>query len=73
MHAITARQEPAVLRKRTLEFLALYIACGIEPLKNIMFIQSHVHTHAELAWVLNCYTMKGELSRMTQFKDKSKH
>ena len=71
MHAITARQEPALLRKRTLEQLAQYVACGLDPKKNTIFIQSHVPEHAELAWVLNCYTMYGELSRMTQFKDKS--
>lgn len=71
MHAITVRQNPADLRRRTLEQLAQYIACGLDPEKNTMFIQSHVSAHAELAWVLNCYTMFGELSRMTQFKDKS--
>lgn len=71
MHAITARQNPAVLRRRTLEQLAQYIACGLDPEKNTVFIQSHVPAHAELAWVLNCYTMFGELGRMTQFKDKS--
>ena len=71
MHAITARQEPAELRRRTLSQLAQYIACGLDPEKNTIFIQSHVPAHAELAWVLNCYTMFGELSRMTQFKDKS--
>jgi len=71
MHAITARQNPADLRRRTLEQLAQYIACGLDPDKNVVFIQSHVPAHAELAWVLNCYTMFGELSRMTQFKDKS--
>lgn len=71
MHAITVRQTPADLRRRTLEQLAQYIACGLDPEKNTIFIQSHVPAHAELAWVLNCYTMFGELSRMTQFKDKS--
>ncbi len=71
MHAITVRQNPADLRRRTLEQLALYIACGLDPEKNTLFIQSHVHQHAELGWVLQCYTMFGELSRMTQFKDKS--
>ena len=71
MHAITARQEPAELRKRTIAQLAQYIACGIDPDKNTLFIQSHVPAHAQLSWVLNCYTMFGELSRMTQFKDKS--
>ena len=71
MHAITVRQEPAKLRKNTLDAYALMLACGIDPEKSIAFIQSHVRTHAELAWVLSCYTMFGELSRMTQFKDKS--
>ncbi len=71
MHAITVRQNPADLRRRTLEQLAQYIACGLDPEKNTLFIQSHVHQHAELGWVLNCYAMFGELSRMTQFKDKS--
>ena len=71
MHAITVRQVPADLRRRSLEQLAQYIACGLDPKKNIMFIQSHVPQHAELAWVLGCYTQFGELSRMTQFKDKS--
>ena len=71
MHAITVRQDPAVLRRRTYEILALYIASGLDPEKNTMFVQSHVPCHAELAWVLNCFTMFGELSRMTQFKDKS--
>ena len=71
MHAIVARQNPATLRKIPFEQLAQYIACGLDPDKNILFIQSHVPEHAQLAWVLNCYTMFGELSRMTQFKDKS--
>jgi len=71
MHTITVRQNPADLRRRALEQLALYIACGLDPEKNTLFIQSHVHQHAELGWVLQCYTMFGELSRMTQFKDKS--
>ena len=71
MHAITVRQVPADLRRRTIEQLAQYIACGLDPEKNTLFIQSHVHQHAELGWVLDCYTMFGELSRMTQFKDKS--
>jgi len=71
LHAITVRQTPAELRKRTMEGLALYIACGIDPEKSIMFVQSHVPAHAELSWVLGCNTMFGELSRMTQFKDKS--
>ncbi len=71
MHAITVRHDPAVLRRRTLEQLAQYIACGLDPQKSILFIQSHVPAHAELGWVLNCYTMVGELNRMTQFKDKA--
>ena len=71
LHAITVRQNPADLRRRTLTQLAQYIACGLDPEKNTLFLQSHVHEHAELGWVLNCYTMFGELSRMTQFKDKS--
>jgi len=71
LHAITARQNPADLRRRTLNQLAQYLACGLDPQKNTIFIQSHVSAHAELAWILNCYTMFGELSRMTQFKDKS--
>ena len=71
LHTITVRQTPADLRRRTLEQLAIYIACGLDPEKNTLFIQSHVHEHAELGWVLGCYTMFGELSRMTQFKDKS--
>ncbi|MBQ4590943.1 MAG: tryptophan--tRNA ligase [Clostridia bacterium] len=70
-HAITVRQVPADLRKRTYETLALYIACGLDPEKNTLFVQSHVSGHAELGWILDCYTMFGELSRMTQFKDKS--
>ena len=71
LHTITVRQNPADLRRRTLEQLAQYIACGLDPEKNTLFVQSHVHQHAELGWVLNCYTMFGELSRMTQFKDKA--
>ena len=71
MHTITVRQTPADLRRRTIEQLAQYIACGLDPEKNTLFVQSHVHQHAELGWVINCYTMFGELSRMTQFKDKS--
>lgn len=71
LHALTVRQEPAALRRRTAELAALYIACGLDPEKNIIYAQSHVHMHAELAWILNCFTYMGELSRMTQFKDKS--
>ncbi|MBQ0109590.1 MAG: tryptophan--tRNA ligase [Clostridiales bacterium] len=71
LHAITVRQVPAELRQNCLKTLALYLACGIDPEKNTLFLQSHVPAHAELSWVLSCYTMFGELSRMTQFKDKS--
>lgn len=71
MHAITVRQEPAKLRQNTLNSYALLMACGIDVEKSILFIQSHVRTHAELNWILCCNTQFGELSRMTQFKDKS--
>ena len=71
LHAITVRQDPAQLKKNTLSAYALLLACGIDPEKSIVFIQSHVPAHAELAWVLDCHTQFGELSRMTQFKDKS--
>lgn len=71
LHTITVRQDPAKFRKNALEAYALLLACGIDLNKSLFFIQSHVHTHAELAWLLNCYTQFGELSRMTQFKDKS--
>ena len=71
MHTITVRQVPADLRKRTMTQLAAYIASGLDPEKNTLFVQSHVPAHAQLGWVLDCYTMFGELSRMTQFKDKS--
>ena len=71
LHTITVRQNPADLRRRTLTQIATYIACGLDPEKNTIFVQSHVPAHAELGWVLDCYTMFGELSRMTQFKDKS--
>ena len=70
-HAITVRPDPAALRKATLDGLALYLACGVDPEKSTIFIQSHVPEHAQLSWVLNCYTQMGELNRMTQFKDKS--
>ena len=70
-HAITVQQDPAALRRQTRETAALLLASGIDPEKSIVFVQSHVPAHAELGWVLNCYTMFGELSRMTQFKDKS--
>ena len=71
LHAITVRQEAAQLRKNTLELLALFIASGIDPEKCVLFVQSHVPAHCELAWVLNTIAYPGELSRMTQFKDKS--
>lgn len=72
LHAITVRQEPKDLRFRTLEILAIYIASGIDPEKCTLFIQSHVPAHCEAGWLLSCFTYMGELSRMTQFKDKSK-
>ncbi|MCR5216614.1 MAG: tryptophan--tRNA ligase [Lachnospiraceae bacterium] len=71
LHTITVRQEPADLRKRSLNQLAQYIACGLDPEKNTLFLQSHVPAHSQLSWVLSCYTMLGELSRMTQYKDKA--
>ena len=71
MHAITVRQQPAQLRANTLSVLALYLACGIDPAKCTLYVQSHVPCHAELAWVLNTFTYVGEMERMTQFKDKS--
>ncbi len=71
LHTITVRQNPADLRRRSLHQLAQYIARGLDPQKNVLFLQSMVPAHAQLSWVLNCYTMFGELSRMTQFKDKS--
>ncbi len=71
MHSITVRQEPAVLRKRARALLTLYIAAGLDPEKNCIYYQSHVSGHAELTWILNCFTYMGELNRMTQFKDKS--
>ena len=70
-HAITVRQNPADLRRRCLELAALYLASGIDPEKSIIYCQSHVSAHAELAWILNCFTYMGELNRMTQFKDKA--
>lgn len=72
LHAITVKQDPAALRKNTLEAFALILACGVDPEKSIAFIQSQVPEHAELSWVLNCYAQFGEMSRMTQFKDKSR-
>lgn len=71
LHAITVRQNPAELRKASRDLLIQYIAAGLDPQKNIIYIQSHVPQHAELAWILNCFTYMGELSRMTQFKEKS--
>ena len=71
LHSLTIRQEPKELRENTLSALALLLAVGIDPEKSILFIQSHVHTHAELCWMLDCYIPFGELGRMTQFKDKS--
>lgn len=70
-HSITVRQDPAELRRRARTLLTLYIAAGLDPEKNCIYYQSHVSAHAELAWILNCYTYMGELQRMTQFKDKS--
>ena len=72
MHAITVPKEPKDLRRNTLEVLANYVACGLDPDKSTLFIQSHVPAHAECAWIMNCFSYFGELSRMTQFKDKSK-
>ena len=71
LHAITVRQEPARLRANSMQMLALLLACGVDPQKSVLFMQSHVSAHCELAWLLNCITYLGELSRMTQFKDKS--
>jgi len=72
LHAITVRQEPGTLRKSTYDMIAMLLACGIDPEKSTLFVQSHVPAHSQLAWILNCFTPIGELSRMTQFKDKSK-
>ena len=71
LHSITIRQEPAVLRKRARDLLTLYIAAGLDPVKNCIYYQSHCSGHAELGWILNCFTYMGELNRMTQFKDKA--
>ena len=71
LHSITVRQDPAELRKRARNLLTLYIAAGLDPVKNCIYYQSHVSGHSELAWILNCFTYMGELNRMTQFKDKS--
>ena len=73
MHALTVKQIPSDLRKRCIKFAALYLACGIDSEKSIIAIQSHIHEHAELMWILNSITYMGELNRMTQFKDKSKN
>jgi len=72
LHAITVRQEPAKLLQRCYDFLALYVACGLDPARNTIFVQSHVPAHAQLTWVLNCFASMGELFRMTQFKDKAR-
>lgn len=72
MHAITVKQDPALLRRHTLELVSLYLACGIDPEKCALYVQSHVPQHAELTWVLNTITYVGEMERMTQFKDKSR-
>ena len=71
LHTLTVRRNPEELRKNTLSLIALYIAAGLDPENNTIFIQSHVPAHSELSWVLNCYTYMGELSRMTQYKDKA--
>jgi len=71
LHSLTVRQDPNEFRKNCLELMALYIACGLDPNLNLLFFQSHVSTHAELNWILNCFTYMGELNRMTQFKEKS--
>ncbi len=71
LHSITIRQEPSEFRKRARNLIALYIAAGLDPVKNCLYFQSHVPAHAELAWILGCFTYMGELNRMTQFKDKS--
>ncbi|MCZ6616957.1 MAG: tryptophan--tRNA ligase [Gammaproteobacteria bacterium] len=72
LHAITVRQNPETFADRCLDFIAQYIACGIDPTENAIFVQSHVPEHSELAWILNCYAQTGELNRMTQYKDKSR-
>ena len=71
LHSLTVRQVPAELRKNSINLMALLLACGVDPEKSLLFFQSRVHQHAELGWVLDCFTQMGELSRMTQFKDKS--
>lgn len=71
LHTLTIRNDPEEFRKRELQVLAIYIAAGLDPEKNVIFFQSHVPAHTQLSWVLNCYTYMGEMNRMTQFKDKS--
>ena len=71
LHSLTVREEPAALRRRTRELAALLLAAGIDPVNSVLFVQSHVPAHTQLSWVLSCNTQFGELSRMTQFKDKS--
>ncbi len=71
LHSLTVRNEPEILRKRAMQVLAIYVAAGLDPDKNTIFLQSHVNAHTKLSWILNCYTYMGELNRMTQFKDKS--
>ncbi|MGE0623194.1 MAG: tryptophan--tRNA ligase [Pseudomonadales bacterium] len=72
LHAITVRQDPSVFTERCRDFVALYLACGIDPERSVVFAQSHVPQHCELAWILQCYVQVGELNRMTQFKEKSR-
>src|SRR5680860_483614 len=72
LHSLTVEQNPKELRERTLSFFAQYLACGLDPDKNVIFVQSHVPQHAELCWALNCITPMGALNRMTQFKEKSR-
>jgi tryptophanyl-tRNA synthetase len=72
LHAITVRQEPETFAERCRDFVALYLACGVDPNISAVFIQSHVAEHSELSWIFQCYTQLGELNRMTQFKDKSR-
>ncbi len=71
LHTISVQQDPAELRQHTYDLIAMYLACGLDPKKNLIFVQSHVTEHAELAWILSCYTFMGELNRMTQYKDKA--
>ncbi|WP_207707701.1 tryptophan--tRNA ligase [Alkaliphilus serpentinus] len=71
LHSLTVRQDPKEFNRVCLSFLVQYLACGLDPVKNILFFQSHVPQHTELSWILNCYTYMGELGRMTQFKEKS--